>query len=185
MSASVVQSFGAANGSSGSATLSVKPTAATGAGDLLVAMIRTRNQTTLAPVTGVTDSASNHWALAAVGSTTTKVSTGQADGEIWYAANAAALTTAQSITVTVGGTSAAKSAIAFTVLDVTGATATPLDVVAHSNSNTQPALTGTTAATTQGSEIVIGDLGWNSNTVTVSGQKTGYTVLPPQSAKRQ
>ena len=178
-SATVVQSFGAANSASGSATLSVKPTAATGGGDLLVAVIRTRNTTNLAPVSSVTDSASNHWVLAP----NTKIAQGsQADQEIWYTANAAALATSQSIIVTVGGTSAATSAIAFTVLDVTGAAATPLDVSASKGGSTQPASTGITAATTQASEIVIGDLGWNSNSVTVSGQQAGYTVLPLQSA---
>jgi hypothetical protein len=175
-SAGVVQSFGAAN-TTGSATLSKSPTAATTSGDLLVAVIRTRNTTVKAPVSSVTDPASNHWVMA------TSVTQGsQADQEIWYAANAAALTTAQSITVTVGGTAAASSAIAFTVLDITGATTSPLDVIAHNGGATQPASTGTTVATGQASEIAIGDIGWNSSTVTVSGQTSSYTVLPIQNA---
>ena len=171
-SAGVVQSFGAAN-TTASTTLSKSPTAATTAGDLLVAVIRTRNTTAKAPVSSVTDSASNHWVMA------TSVTQGsQADGEIWYAANAAALTTAQSITVTL----AASSAIAFTVLDITGATTSPLDQIAHSGGATQPSSTGTTVTTTQASEIAVGDIGWNSSTVTVSGQTSGYTVLPTQNA---
>ncbi len=92
------------------------------------------------------------------------------------------LTTAQAITVTVGGTAAASSAIAFTVLDITGATTSPLDVIAHNGGATQPASTGTTVTTTQASEIAISDIGWNSSTVTVSGQTTSYTVLPTQNA---
>ncbi|MGA8923181.1 MAG: IPT/TIG domain-containing protein, partial [Candidatus Dormiibacterota bacterium] len=171
-SAGVVQSFGSANTTAGT-TLSKSPTAATAAGDLLVAVIRTRNTTAKAPVSSVTDSASNHWVRAA---TTTQGS--QADGEIWYAASAAALTTAQSITVTL----AASSAIAFTVVDITGATASPLDVIATKGGATQPASTGTTVATAQASEIAIGDIGWNSSTGTVSGQTSGYTVLPTQNA---
>ena len=141
-------------------------------------MIRTRNTTSLAPVTGVTDSASNHWALAP------SIAQGtQADGEIWYAANAASLLTTQSITVTVGGTSASTSAIAVTVLEVTGAApSSPLDVFAKTVGSTQPSSTGTTPTTTQASEIAISDLGWSGGSVTVSGQTPGYTVLPTQTA---
>ena len=175
----VAQSFGAHN-TSGSATLSVSPPAATTAGDLLVAVIRTWNATNRAPVTGVTDSASNHWALA------TSIAQGtQADGEIWYAANAAALLTTQSIKVTVGGTSASTSAIAFTVLEVTGAApSSPLDVVHGQGGSAQPSTTGTTPTTTQASEIAISDLGWNSGgIVTMSGQTPGYsTNIPTQTA---
>src|SRR5665213_2188415 len=93
----VVQSFGAAS-PTGSATLSARPPAATTAGDLLVATIRSRNVTATASVASVTDTASNHWIRAV------NVAQGQADGEIWYAATAASLSTSQSVTVTVGGT---------------------------------------------------------------------------------
>ena len=176
-SAVVAQSFGAQNASTGSATLSASPTAATTAGDLLVAVIRDRNSAALAPVSTVTDSnAGDHWIPAA-----SKVQGSQADGEIWYVANAASLSTSQSVTVTVGGTKASTTAIAFTVLDVSGAaTTTPLDATATNGGSTQPASTGTTAATAQASEIAIADVGWNSGSVTVSGQTAGYSVLPTQ-----
>ena len=170
----VAQSFGAQNASSGSATLVASPSAATTAGDLLVAVIRDRNTTVLAPVISVTDSTGETWSHAA------SVTQGtQAHGEIWYMATAANLSTSQAVTVTVGGTSASTSAIAFTVLDVTGASTTPLDVTATKGGNTQPAATGTTATTAQASEIAIGDIGWNGNS-TASVQTANYTVLPTQ-----
>ncbi len=177
-SASVLESFGAANASSGSSSLSVSPTAATGAGDLLVAVIRTRNITALAPVSTVTDSASNSWTRA------TSKSQGSGDEEIWYAASAHSLSTAQSVTVTVSGTAAASSAIAFTVLDVSGAAASsPLDVAATNAATGTTASTGTTATTAQASEIAISDIAWNTSTITVSNQTAGYTVLPTQVSK--
>jgi protocatechuate 3,4-dioxygenase beta subunit len=175
-SATLVQSFGAQNAGTGSATLSASPTAATTAGDLLVAVIRDRNASALTLVGTVADSnAGDHWAKA------TSIAQGsQADGEIWYVTNAASLATSQSVTVTVGGTKASTTAIAFTVLDVSGATGVALDGVATKGGSTQPASAGPTATTTQASEIAVADVGWNSGSVTVSGQTTGYTVLPTQ-----
>jgi Carboxypeptidase regulatory-like domain/IPT/TIG domain len=178
-SASVMGSFGAANASTGSSSLSASTTGATGAGDLLVAVIRTRNITTLAPVSTVADSATNSWTLA------TSKSQGSGDEEIWYAASAHSLTTGQSVTVTVGGSAASTTAIAFSVLDVTGAAASsPLDVVATNGASSgQTASTGTTAPTAQASEIAISDIAWVTGSVTVSGQTAGYTVLPTQTSK--
>jgi hypothetical protein len=170
-----VQSFGVAN-STGSATLSVRPSAATTAGDLLVATIRSRNVTAPAPVISVADTASNHWLRAA------SATQGQADGEIWYVPNAASLSTSQAVTVTVGGTSASTSAIAFTVLEVTGGSTTTLDVTATAVGSSITASTGITATTTQPSEIAIGDIGWNS-AVTPTGQKAGYTPTAIEQAK--
>jgi hypothetical protein len=178
-SASVLESFGAANTGSGNSSLAASPTAATGAGDLLVAVIRTRNITTLAPVSTVTDSASDTWAPA------TSKSQGSGDEEIWYAANAQSLSTSQSVTVTVSGTAAASTAIAFTVLDVIGAApSSPLDVAAsNAASSGTAASTGTTATTTQASEIAVSDIAWNTSSITTSGQTTGYTVLATQTSK--
>jgi Carboxypeptidase regulatory-like domain/IPT/TIG domain len=177
--ASVFESFGNFNTSSGSSSLSASPTtAATGAGDLLVAVIRTRNITALALVSTVVDSASDIWTRGP------NTSQGSGDEEIWYAASAHSLTTAQSVTVTVGGTSASSSAIAFTVLDVTGAAATaPLDAVAtKAASSGTSATTGITPVTTQPSEIAISDIAWNGSTPTFSQQTPGYTPLPTQAA---
>ena len=166
-STGVIQSFGSTNGT-GSATLSASPSAATAAGDLLVATVKDRNTTVLAPVTGVTDSAGNHWVRAA-----SVTRGGHADGEIWYVANAASLATSQVVTVTVGGTSASTTAIALTVLEVAGASPSPLDVTATRSGGSQPASTGTTAATAQAAEVAIADIGW-SGIVTSSSQTVGY-----------
>ena len=176
-SATVVHSFGAQNAGTGSATLSASPTAATTAGDLLVAVIRDRNASASTLVSTVADSnAGDHWFKA------TAIAQGsQADGEIWYAANAASLLTSQSVTVTVGGTKASTTAIAFTVLDVSGAaTTSPLDATKTAGGSTQPASTGTTVATAQASEIAIADVGWNSGSVIVNNQTALYSVLPTQ-----
>jgi phosphatidylinositol-3-phosphatase len=163
------QTFGA-NSATESATLSAFPGTATTAGDLLVAVIRERNTTALAPVSSVTDSAGNSWVRAA------SVTRGKhADGEVWYAASAASLASSQAVTVTTGGTSASTSALTFTVLEVTGASASPLDVTATKSGSKQPASTGATVGTAQASEIAIGDIGWNGS-VTVSGQTAGYTT---------
>ena len=172
-SAVVAQRFGAQN-ATGSAMLSVSPPAATTTGDLLVATIRTRNTTALAPVTGVVDSnAADTWSRAG----SAAVQGTNADGEIWYVANAASLGTGQSITVTVGGTSASTSAIAFTVLDLTGmVTSSPLDATTTKSGNTQPANVGPTATTLQASEVAISTLGWNGNGFTSTAQTAGYTV---------
>jgi hypothetical protein len=172
----VVQSFGAAN-STGSATLSAPPIAATTAGDLLVATIRDRNTVGLAPVISVTDPAGNHWVRA------TSVTQGsQADGETWYVASAASLATSQAVTVTVGGTSAGTSAIAFTVVDVTGSSSASLDVTATAGGTSTAASTGVTSTTAQNSEIAIGDIGWN-NAITPGSQTAGYTTTAIEEAK--
>jgi hypothetical protein len=106
------QSFGAANPTA-SATLTASTATATGSGDLLVAVVRDRDTTALASVVAITDSAvTNTWSLAV---RTTQGT--QADEEIWYAANAASVS---SVTVTMSDT----SAIAMTVVDVAGASTT-------------------------------------------------------------
>jgi hypothetical protein len=171
----VVQTFGAAT-ATGSATLSARPPAATTAGDLLVATVRDRNVTSPAPVLSVADSASNPWVRAA------SAVQGQADGEIWYVANAASLSSAQAVTVTVGGSAASTSAIALTVLEVSGDASTALDVTASAGGSGTAASTGTTAATAQPSEIAIAVAGWNG-AATPSGQTVGYSTTTIEQAK--
>jgi hypothetical protein len=65
--------------------------------------------------------------------------------------------------------------ITMTVLEVAGASASPLDVTATANGTSEPGSTGTTAATTQATEIAVGDIGWNGR-VTPSEQTAGYTT---------
>ena len=156
-------SFGAANASA-TTTLTATTGTASGSGDLLVAAIKDRDTTALAPVSGVTDSAgTNHWAKAA------GITQGsQADEEIWYAAGAAPVTT---VTVTVSGA----SALSFTVVDLAGAASAPLDVTATAGGSSAAASSGTTASISQSSEIVVADVGWNGS-VTPSGQTGIYTT---------
>ena len=169
-SASVVQSFGAANASLGTSVQATAPTATT-TGDLLVATIRTREEFLVRrpPVTGVASFGGNTWTQAK-GAVATS---GPNDGEIWYAPNALSDTT---VTVSVSGTGAA---IAFTVVEVGGAAATtPLDQTAENSSSkaTTAASTGTTATTTQANEIAIADVGWNGSATKypLAGGTTGY-----------
>jgi Phosphoesterase family/Carboxypeptidase regulatory-like domain len=158
----VALSFGAVN-TTATATLTAT-TAGTTAGDLLVATIRDRSPTSgLGLVTSVADSAGNHWTKAAGVTEGT-----QNDGEIWYAASAASVTT---VTVNIS----INAALAFTVLDMTGATAAPLDKIAtNSGVGINPSV-GPTATTSQASEIVVADIGWNTP-LTPSAQTAGYTV---------
>jgi phosphatidylinositol-3-phosphatase len=168
-SLAVTQSFGARTATHG-ATLSASPKPATTSGDLLVAVIRDRNTAVLAPVISLTDSVGDQWARAV-----SVAQGGHADGEIWYAPDAASLSTSQAVTVTVGGSSASMTTITVTVLEVTGASASPLDVTSTANGTSEPESTGTTAATTQAAEIAVGDIGWNGR-VTSTGETAGYTT---------
>ena len=161
----VSQTFGAGN-STLTTTLSATPGATTGAGDLLVAVIKVRNTSAAATVSAVNDSGANTWTKAA------GVAQGQADMEVWYTAGAAADT---SVTVTVS----ASSAIAFTVLDVTGAQTNPLDQTATAAASSTTPSAGPTGTTVQASELAVGAVGWNG-TPTPSGETAGYTLTAIQ-----
>ena len=161
----VVQSFGAANTSLGT-TLSASPTAATTTGDLLVVTVKGRDTGGSESVTAVTDSARNAWVLAS------RLTQGQqADEEIWYVANAASIATSGSVTVAVSGS----SALAVTVLELAGASSTPLDTAASSGATSAAASTGATTSTEPADRIVVADVGWNAK-VTPSAQTAGFTT---------
>ena len=97
----------------------------------------------------------------------TGVQHGQADEEIWYAANATPVT---KFTADVS----VSASLAMTVVDIAGASATnPLDRTMFNTGTSTAASTGSTSATSQPNEIVIADIGWNS-TVTLSGATAGY-----------
>ena len=82
----------------------------------------------------------------------------QADQEIWYAAGAASIAATGSVTVTLSS----GATVAFTVLDVTGASASPLDKTAAAGGSGTAGATGTTAATSQANELAVAAIGWNS-----------------------
>src|SRR4029077_12598275 len=142
----------------------------TGAGDLLAVAVRSRTATAFTPVSGITDSSgTNVWTAPPAGLKSQKV---QADEEIWYLPNAASVT---SVTVTMSGT----TSVAMTVLDVTGASANPLDQKATNvyvgTGSTTPS-TGITPTTSQGKEIVVAAMGWNG--LNPSGGVTGAATVP-------
>jgi uncharacterized protein (TIGR03437 family) len=169
----VAQTFGAGN-STGGSTLSASPSTTTTTGDLLVAVIRTRSSSgSIQPVTSVTDSNGEVWSRAA------DKAAGQGDQSTWFFAGALSLTTSQAVTVTAG--TATTTAIAFTVLEVPGAIGSPLDVTATNAGSSQSASTGSTAPTTQTSEVAIADIGWNG-TGSASGPTPGYTVVGAQTS---
>ena len=118
----VPQNFGTFN-TSQTATLSVSPTSAVAAGDMLVADIATKNVTGLSqqcyvPAKSVADGTSDIW----IEASDAQLGGGQVDSSVWYTSPTAGLTSSSSITVTVGwdGVSGCSSyttaAIAMTVI---------------------------------------------------------------------
>jgi hypothetical protein len=168
----VVQSFGGANASLGS-TISVSPTTATAPGDLLVATIKDRDLGGYDSVTGITDSSGNAWTAA------TRLAQGsQSSEEVWYAATAASVDSGGSVTVTLSG----DAAIAITVLEVSGASSTPLDGVVGAGGFGAAAATG--AAIAAPDDIVIADVGWIAD-VTPGNQPPSFTTTPVQESTAQ
>ena len=164
---SVVESFGAANsGATGSTTLTATTATATGSGDLLAVAIRARGASAAPTVSGISDNSSglNTWKRA-----TGVAGKSGADAEIWYTTDAASVT---SVTATVSGT----AALAMTVLDISGASSTPLDQVMTDTGTGTTATTQSTPATTQANEIAVADIGWNgaTNTYPLGGATAGY-----------
>jgi hypothetical protein len=167
----VVQSF--SRSASNSTRITIASTTATTAGDLLVMVVAVRRTSGLATVSGITDAGGNAWVRAA------SVQRVGADGELWYAANAASVIPTGGVTVKT--TSAAS--IAATVVEVSGiAISAPLDVTAATSRSSSVPSTGTTAATNDASEIAVADIGWATSR-TVSGQTAGYAPLPAAQSK--
>ena len=168
---SVVETFGAANsGATGGTTLTATTATATGSGDLLVVALRARGASAAPTVSGISDNSSglNTWKRA-----TGAGGKSDADAEIWYTTDAASVT---SIAATVSGT----ASLAMTVLDISGASSTPLDQVMGDTGSGTTATTLSTATTTQASEIAVADIGWNgaTNTYPLSGATAGYVSAP-------
>lgn len=161
--AATISRVGGTSGVNSTAATTKTLSYASTAGDLLV--IETSNPSTTA-VSSVTDSAGNSWTKAsgASGVRSTVLS-----GELWYAANAAAVS---SVTVTFGAS--VKSAVALE--EFAGvATASPLDV-SHvgSGASTSPA-SGATTAVAAG-ELVLGYTAYQSAATTYT-PTAGYTAL--------
>jgi hypothetical protein len=114
------------------------------------------------PLATITDSAGNTWTKAA------SVTQGaRSDGEIWYSAGARGV-------VTVSAQVGTSASLSMTVLDLTGASSSPLDRTATAAGDGNTASTGTTGVTSQASEIAVAVIGWNG-TPTVGQQSSGFT----------
>jgi hypothetical protein len=114
-------------------------------------------------LTSVTDSAGNTWTR--IGAY--DVSGHNSNGELWYTANAAPVTT-----VTVHAASAAS--IAFEVQEFSGvATAAPLDVSAGT-SNTGTAASSGTATTSVANELVVGFVAGHNNAQAITVTSPGF-----------
>ncbi len=165
----VGETFGAAN-ATGSTSVTATTATATTSGDLLVVTVRDRSSP-LTAVISINDNSSglNTWTRA------TGIQNSQGDEEIWYVAGAAGVT---SVTVNVTGS----ASLAMTVLDISGATASPLDATATGRGSKTVASTGTTGSTGQANEIAVADIGWNG-AISPSKDTAGYTLVASQQSK--
>ena len=116
----------------------------------------------MVPLATITNSAGNTWTKAA------SVTQGaRSDGEIWFSTGALSVV---SVSVHVG----TSASLSMTVLDLTGASSSPLDRTATAAGDGKTAGTGTTGTTSQASEIAVAVVGWNG-TPTVGQQSSGFT----------
>ena len=169
VSLGVVQSFGGAN-TRLTGSLSVSPGSPTTGGDLLVATIKNRDLQEFETVTSVVDLSGNTWTSA------TQLNEGQqADEEIWFAADTAPIGTNGTVTVTLSGA----AAIAVTVLEIAGASSTPLDDVSSEGDVSANASTGTADASAQ--DIVVADVGWNADVTPINSTQAFVTTPVEQS----
>jgi hypothetical protein len=94
----------------------------------------------------------------------------QTDEEVWEAPNSRGGTTIVTVNLPTA------SSVSMTVLDITGANASPVDVTATSSGTSKTPATGT-ASNTHSAEIAVACLGWNSNPK-LTATTAGYTALP-------
>jgi len=151
-------------------SLTAKFPATTTAGDLLVLSASVYSGTTNR-ITSVTDSAGRSWVR--IGSYA--VSGHNSDGEMWYAANAASVTT-----VTVRTTSPA--VVALSVQEFSGVAATsPLDVAAGRSASSLSASSGAVTPTVPG-DLAVGFIAGHGNKQTINVTAPGYTTQPQQTS---
>jgi hypothetical protein len=163
----LVQAIGATETST-STTLTATLPAASTAGNLLVLSASVYTGTTN-KLTSVTDSAGNVWQKVNAWATASHNS----DGELWYAANAAAATT---VTVHVS----LATSIAFEVLEVAGvAISNPLDTSAGASNTGTAASSGSITPASSG-ELLIGFVAGHANAQSMTANAAGFTVQPQQ-----
>lgn len=118
------------------------------AGNMLV--LFASNRVTTSPISSISDSGGDTFTNLIIGTHTTTV-----QGELWYSPNINGGT----CVVTVNWSGGAGSSQSFLVREYTGLTSTPLDQLGSlDNSATTALISGTTATTTQGSELVVASL---------------------------
>ena len=151
-------------------SLTAKFPATTTAGDLLVLSASVYTGTTNR-ITSVTDSAGRSWVR--IGSYA--VSGHNSDGEMWYSANAASVTT-----VTVRTTSSA--VMALSVQEFSGVAATsPLDVAAGKSASSVSPSSGAVTPTLPG-DLAVGFIAGHGNKQTINVTAPGYTSQPQQTS---
>jgi hypothetical protein len=136
--------------------------AATKGGDLLVLSASVYTGATN-NVTSITDSAGNTWTR--IGAY--DVSGHNSDGELWYSANAASITT-----VTVHLASAA--AVAFEAQEFSGTAATGVLDTSTGTSNTGTSAASGSAVASAANELVVGFIAGHGNTEAISVTSPGY-----------
>ena len=146
-------------------SITASTTTPTATGDLLVVTVLVRNVNALTKVGVVSDSAGDTF-----NRVTTVTRGSQTDEEVWDAPNSRGGATTVSVTLPTA------SSVSMTVLDITGADASPVDATASSSGTSNAATTGT-ASNKQSPEIAVACLGWNSNPK-LTGPTAGYTALP-------
>ena len=159
------QAFGAAAGTTTTSSLTASTTTPTANGDLLVVTVLVRNVDTLVKVGSVSDNTGDLFTPV-----TAVVRGSQTDEEMWEAANS--LGGATTVSVALPTT----ASLSMTVLDITGAGASPVDARSTSSGTSTAATTGT-APSTESPEIAVACLGWNTKP-TLTGTSAGYTALP-------
>ena len=159
-----VQSKTANTGSAAAGTISMTLNTTPVSGNTLIAVISTRG-TSSGRVTGITQTGAA-WTRAAQAANSSGTTT-----EIWYAPNVSGAGTAISI-------AQASLRSAAVVMEYSGVlTASPLDVTANATGNSSSASTGTTAATSQASELWIGGIGMVNSGYTLSSILNSFTSV--------
>jgi len=162
--------FAGATETTAAKSLTAKFPAATTTGDLLVLSASVYTGTTNR-ITSVTDSAGRSWVR--IG--TYAVSGHNSDGEMWYSANAASVTT-----VTVRTTSSA--VVALSVQEFSGVAATsPLDVAAGKSASSVSPSSGAVTPTVPG-DLAVGFIAGHGNKQTINVTAPGYTSQPQQTS---
>jgi len=154
--------------SAGSSTTTVTLSAPSTAGDLLVLSASVFTGLSK-PITAVSDG-KNTWTK--VGAFA--VSGQNSDGEMWYSANAASVS---SITVTTGATSVALKALEFSGVAATS----PLDGSAGT-ANTGTTASSGSATPTASNDLAVGFVAGHSNVQAIGVSSPGYIVQPQQTA---